>query len=68
MTNPICMMFLNQDPIFEGSRLNKSKNHVFVTGSPCCTVEKKMYWGKNNSKKRNMESQVKFVVTSLLIP
>ena len=24
--------------------------HVCVTGSPCCTVEKKMYWG-NNSKK-----------------
>ena len=24
---------------------------VCVTGSPCCTVEKKLYWGNNNLKK-----------------
>lgn len=25
MTNPVCVMFLNQDPTLEGGQLNKSK-------------------------------------------
>ena len=24
--------------------------HVCVTGSPCCTVENKLYWGNNLKK------------------
>ena len=24
--------------------------HVCVTGSPCCTARKKLYWGNNNLK------------------
>ena len=27
--------------------------HVCVTGSPGCTVEKKMYWGNSNLKNKN---------------
>ena len=25
--------------------------NVCVNGSPCCTVEKKLYWGNNNKKR-----------------
>ena len=25
--------------------------HACVTGSLCCIVEKKLYWGNNNNKK-----------------
>ena len=28
----------------------KTDAHVCVTGSPCCTVEKKLYWGNSNKK------------------
>ena len=27
---------------------------VYVTGSPCCTVEKKMCWGNNNNNKKTV--------------
>ena len=36
-----------------------------MTGSPCCTVEKKLYWG-NNNKKIFLKSQyeIKYIVIS----
>ena len=28
--------------------------HVCVSGSPCCTVEKKLHWGNKNLKKKKI--------------
>ena len=41
--------------MMEHDNVRKKCTHVCVTGSPCCTVEKKiLYWGnkKINTKKR----------------
>ena len=34
----------------------KECTHVCVTGSPCCTGEKKLYWDNNKIKKNNKNS------------
>ena len=31
--------------------------HVCVTGSSCCTVEKKLYLGNNNTKKKKKKKK-----------
>ena len=39
---------------------NVRKNvYTCITGSPCCTVEKKLCWGNNNKNKQTNKKQTK---------
>ena len=39
--------------------------HTCVTGSPCCTVEKKNYWGNNNNKNIYIKEIFNYVIPLL---